>query len=100
MQTAMENADAEQLGVSVNTVYAYRQELQARFVKYFGYDPRNRGGRVVNYSGGSAQGLPRPTQEVTDDETTRKGVDGDALHFTVAEGLLSSSEYARGRDSS
>ncbi|MDM7461097.1 MAG: sigma factor-like helix-turn-helix DNA-binding protein, partial [bacterium] len=103
MQTAIENADAErcyatlppylrrtmelleegytpaeiaeQLGVSVNTVYTYRQELQVHFVKYFGYDPRNRGSRVVNYSGGPTQGLPRPTGEVANDETTQVVVD-------------------------
>ncbi len=69
---------AEHLGVSVNTVYAYQQELRVHFVKYFDYDPRNRGGRVGNYSGSASQGLPRPTQEVTDDETTADdtGYDG------------------------
>ncbi len=38
---------ARTLGVCESTVRTYRRELKAKFVKYFGYDPTNRGSCVV-----------------------------------------------------
>lgn len=60
---------ARMLGVRESTVRTYRRELKAKFVKYFGYDPTNRGCCVVNYSGSANSGFPNACEEV-DDETT------------------------------
>ncbi|MCX7924485.1 MAG: sigma-70 family RNA polymerase sigma factor [Fimbriimonadales bacterium] len=61
---------ARLLKLRPSTVYAYRRDLKAYFVKYFGYDPRNLWGRVGNYSGGCAVQLPKLQMEVNDDATT------------------------------
>lgn len=58
---------ASVLGVCESTVRAYRRALRARFVRFFGYDPTNRGSCVVNCSGSASTGFPICSKEVYDE---------------------------------
>ncbi|MCS7190469.1 MAG: hypothetical protein NZ843_02565 [Fimbriimonadales bacterium] len=87
---------AQQLGVSVSTVYTYIRDLKAHFVEFFGYDPRIRGRCVVNYSGSAQTGFQSGSEEVYDEAASKAfgsygvGVSdsepcGDARHLGCAE---------------
>jgi DNA-directed RNA polymerase specialized sigma24 family protein len=86
---------AQQLGVCVSTVYTYRRELKAHFIRFFGYDPRISGVRVVNYSGSARMGFQTDCEEVSDETAEDTGgysvgvsdcePGGDAPHLGSAE---------------
>lgn len=68
---------ARQLNICISTVYTYFRDLKARFVKYFGYDPRIQGSHVGIriISGSRVSALPNTHEEVNDDETTEDVAD-------------------------
>lgn len=64
---------AQQLGVCVSSVYTYRRELKAHFIRFFGYDPRISGVRVVNYSGSARTGFQIDCEEASDETAEDTG---------------------------
>lgn len=72
-------------GVSKLTIYAYRQELRAKFVDFFGYDPRKSVGCVVNYSGNANRHSQSDTEEVSDDAPTAEVLEFDGAIVSDSE---------------
>ena len=70
---------AQRLNIRVSTIYTYCRDLKARFIEYFGYDPRISGACVVNYSGSAETGFPNACEEVSNGETTAE----DTGHYGV-----------------
>jgi len=86
---------AQQLGICASTIYTYRRELKAHFIRFFGYDPRISGGRVVNCNGIARTGFQTDCEEVSDETAEDTGhystgvsdcePCGDARHPDIAE---------------